>query len=605
MSLTDQKISELKQIIHNQLSHMDVQGRIKTIISETLHDEFPGRTSQVSEQELLDRLKQRGLLDDIMQQIQFESIGSVQHPATHFVDQGLSSQQQHTRKTNIDPNRRHLLLTIKYGKAFLEHIGDSEPLPGQVTSYFTIHIYFRNQRFRSRPVPCAVEPQFDETFLLEVHKDAAGDAARMADSTTLLSVADPVHLVIIRTDPTGETTLITSHFFEWRPVLACENNKMATSVELKGTGSESKVTAGVLELHVELVPKSSQTIGQEIISAQLKLERSRQAERERLFLVYAKQWWKEYLQIRPTHQERLIKIFSPVALRSKNKIIRHLLSVLQDENGYNRPTCSFLKPLRAGRLLDTARQAARFVSLLHHEKTQTLGGGDKVEQWSNMHTFLCRNRGDTEDHAVLLCSLLLGFGLDAYVCVGTKAKGSLHCWVVTITVSGVVMFWESLNGHRFIHQAIDPNDPPMDKRKHAKYPYKTVGCVFNHEAFYANSQPSDAVEVCVFNLQDESRWKGMSHDAIRSVCGMGSGTWPPLPPLCASSVDSSLVSNDLEQQLRVLVVEHRQNQGLTTVWDDQLSYLLTPALSAYETERITGTSISSLLHCVLVLLACL
>jgi hypothetical protein len=29
-------------------------------------------------------------------------------------------------------------------------------------------------------------------------------------------------------------------------------------------------------------------------------------------------------------------------------------------------------------------------------------------------------KGDVRDHAILLCSLLLGEGLDAYVCVGKK-----------------------------------------------------------------------------------------------------------------------------------------------------------------------------------------
>lgn len=57
---------------------------------------------------------------------------------------------------------------------------------------------------------------------------------------------------------------------------------------------------------------------------------------------------------------------------------------------------------------------------------------------------------DCEDHAILLCSLLLGFGLDAYVCVGTKSKGSVHAWVVTISIEGTVVFWESLNGHRYV-----------------------------------------------------------------------------------------------------------------------------------------------------------
>lgn len=45
---------------------------------------------------------------------------------------------------------------------------------------------------------------------------------------------------------------------------------------------------------------------------QFTLERQRTAEKERLFLVYAKQWWREYLQIRPTHNTRLVKIFAQV-----------------------------------------------------------------------------------------------------------------------------------------------------------------------------------------------------------------------------------------------------------------------------------------------------
>ncbi len=55
---------------------------------------------------------------------------------------------------------------------------------------------------------------------------------------------------------------------------------------------------------------------------------------------------------------------------------------------------------------------------------------------------------DCEDHAVLLCSLLLGFGLNAFVCVGTKAKGAAHSWVMTLAPDGLVTFWESLTGHR-------------------------------------------------------------------------------------------------------------------------------------------------------------
>lgn len=57
-------------------------------------------------------------------------------------------------------------------------------------------------------------------------------------------------------------------------------------------------------------------------------------------------------------------------------------------------------------------------------------------------------QGDCEDHANLLCSLLLGFGLEAFVCVGTKGKGVPHTWVMTLGTDGTVTFWESLTGHR-------------------------------------------------------------------------------------------------------------------------------------------------------------
>ncbi len=56
---------------------------------------------------------------------------------------------------------------------------------------------------------------------------------------------------------------------------------------------------------------------------------------------------------------------------------------------------------------------------------------------------------DCEDHAVLLCSLLLGFGLRAYVCIGTKEKGLAHAWVTTVGHDGTVIFWEPLTGQRY------------------------------------------------------------------------------------------------------------------------------------------------------------
>ena len=64
-----------------------------------------------------------------------------------------------------------------------------------------------------------------------------GEAGRMADLGSMLSVCDPVHLVLVKTDVLGETSLISSHFLEWRPVLAANGGRMSMSLELKGIGN--------------------------------------------------------------------------------------------------------------------------------------------------------------------------------------------------------------------------------------------------------------------------------------------------------------------------------------------------------------------------------
>ncbi|KAK2504510.1 hypothetical protein MC885_000093 [Smutsia gigantea] len=482
MSLPPEKASELKQLIHQHLSKMDVHGRIREILAETIREEL-APDQHLSTEDLIKALRRRGIIDDVMKELNFvtdsvdQEIPSSPKPPVCFSDR-----QSTLKKTNIDPTRRYLYLQVLGGKAFLEHLQEPEPLPGQVCSTFTLCLHFRNQRFHSKPVPCACEPDFHDGFLLEVHRESLGDGTRMADSTTMLSISDPVHMVLIKTDIFGETTLVASYFLEWRSVLGSENGVTNLTVELMGVGTESKVSVGILNVKLEMYPALNQTLSQEVVNT-------------------------------------------------------------QDENGINRPVCSYVKPLRAGRLLDTPRQAARFVNVLGYERAPVIGGGGKQEQWCTLLAFLCRNKGDCEDHANLLCSLLLGYGLEAFVCVGTKAKGVPHAWVMTCGTDGTITFWESLTGHRYIHKSTNPEEPPVAEQPKPLYPYRTIGCVFNHQMFLGNCQPSDSVEICIFDLNDESKWKPMSEEAIKSVCAPGATTsLPPFPPLCASTIDASVTT---------------------------------------------------------------
>ena len=119
---------------------------------------------------------------------------------------------------------------------------------------------------------------------------------------------------------------------------------------------------------------------------------------------------------------------------------------LQDENSTNRPVCSFVKPLRAGRLLDTAREAARFVSLMHQERVPTVGGGGRTEQWTTMHAFLCRNKGVGDiriDNTCIALEKTLFIPPTYKVCVDISFS-LFHSSVHTFSRSGVVGWCEDV-----------------------------------------------------------------------------------------------------------------------------------------------------------------
>lgn len=128
---------------------------------------------------------------------------------------------------------------------------------------------------------------------------------------------------------------------------------------------------------------------------------------------------------------------------------------------------------------------------------------------------MARGAGDAEAHAVLLCNLLIGFGLDCYVAVGTNNEGA-HAWVVERQIRPAksrkegrqyfTFLWESLHG-----TMVQPNDPTVGGF------FKTVGCVFNHRSFYANLQAEDRVSKVSWDLDNERHWKAMDQSRIKAL----------------------------------------------------------------------------------------
>ncbi|PNJ11468.1 CEP76 isoform 6 [Pongo abelii] len=70
MSLPPEKASELKQLIHQQLSKMDVHGRIREILAETIREEL-APDQHLSTEDLIKALRRRGIIDDVMKELNF------------------------------------------------------------------------------------------------------------------------------------------------------------------------------------------------------------------------------------------------------------------------------------------------------------------------------------------------------------------------------------------------------------------------------------------------------------------------------------------------------------------------------------------------------
>lgn len=277
-----------------------------------------------------------------------------------------------------------------------------------------------------------------------------------------------------------------------------------------------------------------------------------------------------------------------------------------DERGQQRFVCSFIKPLQVPTgVFDGPAGAARYVALLPFERQIEIGG-DRSETWHSFHSIVSRGKGDVEDHALLLCSLLLAYGLDAYVCIGeAKEKNTsspkLHTWVMTRTTINTssmkkssnkvfsVEFWESLTGQKSRIQ----NKSGKSQVISTNWKYRSVHCVFNHSSFYANKTFNDNISTMNFDLADTSTWKGMNHVQVSKIVNAeacyGSGGYVNLK---SPVINIDFVGEAVEKQLAAMIIDFRANYAADTVFDSNLSYLLAPALAGYEMERC-GNGIGS------------
>ncbi|CEL97989.1 unnamed protein product [Vitrella brassicaformis CCMP3155] len=516
----------------------------------------------------------------------------------------------------------YLLVRLKGGKAFVDYL-EVQDFPDSV---FVLHLSFWDQRFRSKPTAIRSEPKFDDHFFLELPE------LQRSPLTTLLGKKLPLHFVITREDPysahktraaptDGESvaggsgaseaghfyrsTVIASQPVDWREVLC--KGQMTLAIELRGVGEKAQLNLGLLLVELSIVPQVSdggdgdpELLQTREVETQLSLELNRRSEQHRAFFELTDKWWRAYCAMHPSFDQRLVKLSA------------------ENENRVYFPVTSFLAPCLAsdggtgGRdglaalistHIDTPYQAARFVSLFRDEELRSSASHCACDVWHTLPAVLARGRATTAERALLLCSLLLGFAMDAWVAIGLESDGRAHLWVITREWKADLRHgthWEPATGDRY-----HSSDP------HLASLYPAIHCVFNRSALYANCQLDDRPSATHLAFEeDPAAWHPLTAPLVTApalrmyteegpsmgqggsaVMGRGPGVtdlalrswWRADKGEPGTFCRSTLTEERVESYLCGCIADYRRaTVKADTVFDPLLRHLLSTPLYSYE-----------------------
>ncbi|KAL7068197.1 C2 domain-containing protein [Cryptosporidium serpentis] len=116
------------------------------------------------------------------------------------------------------------------------------------------------------------------------------------------------------------------------------------------------------------------------------------------------------------------------------------------------PLCAFISPIAVPTQIANEGSLLHWISnFLYITTPQQLKPPGRLPKWHSPNLLLVSKKGGIGDHALLLCSCLLGMGYDAYVCRGTIENGTIeHVWVMSRHKNGHIQFWEVTTKQRYV-----------------------------------------------------------------------------------------------------------------------------------------------------------
>ncbi|KAL0025262.1 hypothetical protein WJX77_011388 [Trebouxia sp. C0004] len=570
--LHPEELDRLKKAAQEQLKSLGVDDQIKSLVAgKRLHpNPIKGKEPDFTPKRAMEQLKGQGVIAQVVKTINLSEI----------VENSSFSSRRQPLRSLPSLSKRYLHVKIKSGNGLA--LGSNATISSN--DHLLVCGELFGQRFRSAPVPAISAPTFEASALVELPGHAT------ADPSTLLTHRQPLHLVVLHAQhapavltphiasdtarqqshqqgpirpvtPVSTTDLLRMSNradvvgtcdVDWRQALTNKGEVHCYHVQLISQAHAHSV--GMISVDLEVSPALAEPVEPAALRAQTNAEARRDMEAMASFSGRVKEWWQD---------------FSHDALSRRQE--GGLRLTCMGEDGLLRPCCGFVKPLQLGRFLATPREAARFVSLLAPKESQETA----ANRLCSLHTLLESCQATQAEKALLLANLLLGYGLDAWVCFGADAVGQ-QTWVLTRPSKDAAVFWDPSSGMR--HSPSSAGQPKG-------CPFRSIACVFNQRRLYGNLQAAEGLAAASYVLEDPGRWRELPvhvHDVPGATAMRFDLHMPPF--------DSAGHEVRLESELKKALSDHRAESlgHAPTTWDDNMAYVLMSSLAGHEQEALTG-----------------
>ena len=144
------KMENLQKIVHSQLEQMGLYDKIQELTED----------QNLTEEEVMEKIKKSGLLDEIMTSIQKPQ---QQEDKPFSLNQSSSPSSQSTSKLS-------LYLKLNEGHSFIDFANNTSIInqgQNKTPSFFEFDIEFFGQRFHSKKIPTCSEFAINETFIMD------------------------------------------------------------------------------------------------------------------------------------------------------------------------------------------------------------------------------------------------------------------------------------------------------------------------------------------------------------------------------------------------------------------------------------------------------